>query len=51
MNKASNITQGTETEGNGQKAVVSAFKSGASFYEFDSITNKWIDKFLVAPLI
>ena len=50
MNNTSSTIEVKETKGNKQKPVVSAFKSGASFYEFDSIT-KLIDKFLVVPLI
>ena len=51
MNNTSSTIEVKETKGNKQKPVVSAFKSGASFYEFDSITNKLIAKVILVPLI
>jgi len=44
-----NMAQAKDTPENRQKAVVAAFQSVASFYEFDSETNAWKAKDMSVP--
>jgi len=48
-NSTADIMNVKDTPENRQKAVVSAFNSVASFYEYDSSANKWSAKNMTPP--
>ena len=48
-NDTSNMMQVKDTPENRQKAVVSAFESVATFYEYDAGANKWSAKDMSIP--